>query len=237
MEKQSLARQVAAQLRSSIASEEYRPGTRLPTEFDLATTLGVSRSTVRSALKELAVLGLIHTEHGVGSFVVEPPAVRVGLAHLDSITESIRATGREPGMAYAHRVRRHVMPEEAAQMGVSVDTQIFEIRRTIFADREVLAFSYDLLPAAIFPAGFDIETLEGSLFAMLRERLGIMPHHAEADVHAVHSEHVGWGPDAAAHNLFVLLNQRHYDVTGMLIMFSRTYFIEGRYEFSIYRSL
>lgn len=234
-DKTSLAKQVATQLRSSIAAEEYPRGTRLPTEFELAKSLGVSRSTVRTALKELSVLGLVHTEHGVGTFVVDPPAVSAGLEQLDSITDSIRSQGRVPGMVYASRVLRPVVPEEATQMEVPVHTEVLEIRRTIYADHEVMAFSYDLMPSELLPSGFDITSIEGSLFATMRERLGVFPHHSVADVHAVHSEHVGWGPDGSGHNLFVLLNQRHFDADDRLLLYSRTYFIEGRYEFTIHR--
>lgn len=233
--KVTLAAQTAHSLRSEITAGGYLPGTRLPTEFQLARDLKVSRSTVRAAIKELSVLGLVRTEHGVGTFVVEQPTIRAGLERLDSITESIRSTGRTPGMKYASRLIRSVMPEEAARMEVPADTKIVELRRTIFADQEVMAFSYDLVPLSLFPKDFDIETITGSLFGVFME-LGIKPDHSNAQIHAVNSRHVGWGPDAENFELFVLLNQRHYGVHGELILYSRTYFIEGRYEFTIERS-
>ena len=233
--KQTLAGRTAQHLRAAISAGDYAPGSRLPTEFELAASLGVSRSTVRSALRELAVLGLVRTEHGVGTFVVEQPAVRAGLEQLDSITESIRSMGREPGMRYASRIIRPVLPEEAARMQVPGDTEVVEMRRTIYADNEVMAFSYDLMPASLLPEGFDLATIEGSLFATMVDSFGVHPHHSIAQVHAVHSEHVGWGPEANGHDLFVLLNQLHYDLNDSLLLYSRTYFIEGRYEFTILR--
>lgn len=233
--KQTLSGKVAQQLRSAISSGDYPAGSRLPTEFELSAQLGVSRSTVRSALKELAVLGLVHTEHGVGTFVVEQPVVRAGLEQMDSITDSIRAMGKEPGMDYVSRTIRPVVPDEASRMGMPVNTMVLELRRTIYADGEVMAFSYDLMPTSLLPEGFDINSLSGSLFAAMRERLGHFPHHSMAEVHAVHSDHVGWGPEAERHDLFVLLNQLHYDADDQLLLYSRTYFIEGRYSFTIYR--
>nr|NLD41299.1 GntR family transcriptional regulator [Actinomycetales bacterium] len=233
--KLTLASRTAQQLRAAISAGDYAPGSRLPTEFELARTLGVSRSTIRTALRELAVLRLVRTEHGVGTFVAEQPAVSAGLEQLDSITESIRSTGREPGMRYVSRIVRPVLPEEAARMQVPGDTEVLEMRRTIYADTEVMAFSYDLLPASLLPEGFDIESIEGSLFATMVDRFGVAPHHSTAQVHAVHSEHVGWGPEANGHDLFVLLNQLHFDVNDSLLLYSRTYFIEGRYEFTILR--
>ncbi|HDH03142.1 MAG TPA: FadR family transcriptional regulator [Actinobacteria bacterium] len=49
-----------------------RPGDRLPSERQLADTLGIGRSAVREALKSLAFLGLIEVRQGAGSYVKEP---------------------------------------------------------------------------------------------------------------------------------------------------------------------
>lgn len=231
----TLARRIAWDLRSEIAAGDPLPGSRLATETALAERFGVSRPTVRAALRELEALGLVRTQHGVGTFVVEQPAVRAGLERLESITESIRATGKEPGMTYSSRMRRIVLPDEAANMGVGGDTEVLELRRTILADGEVVAYSYDLMPTAILPDDFVDADLTGSIIGFLREMLGIAAVHAKAEVHAVHSSHVGWGPEAAAHDLFVLLNQLHYDTRDRLVLYSRTYFIEGRYSFTLYR--
>jgi len=233
----TLVSQVSENLRSSLAAGQYAPGSKLPPEAELAAGFGVSRPTVRAALRELETLGLVKTEHGVGTFVVEQPAVRTGLERLDSITESIRATGREPGMVYASRLVRPVLPEEAAKMEVTGDTEVLELRRTILADGEVLAYSYDLMPAHLLPEGVRPDEITGSLFAFLEERVGRMPASAVAEVHAVASNHVGWGNEAATHNLFLLLNQLHHDASGELLLYSRTYFIEGRYTFSLVRSV
>ena len=231
----TLVAQISQALRTQIAAGKLTPGDRLPTEAALSAEFEVSRPTVRAALRELEALGLVRTQHGVGSFVTEHDAVRAGLERMDSITDSIRAQGREPGMVYASRLMRPVLPEEAARMGVDGGTMALEIRRTILADGEIVAFSYDLLPADILPEDFDPEELDGSIFAFMRERLGIYPDHGVAEVHAVTSNHVGWGNEATTHDLFVLLNQLHYDTHDRLIAYSRTYFIEGRYAFTILR--
>lgn len=232
----TLVARISGELQAGLSADTYAPGTRLPTEAQLAEQFGVSRPTVRAALRQLEARGLVRTQHGVGTFVLARRAVQAGLEKMDSITDSIRAMGRQPGMVYASRLKRHVMPDEAAVMGVAGNTEVLELRRTILADGEVVAYSYDLLPLDILPDDFDAATLTGSLFAFFRTQLGIEPHHGEATVHAVHSEHIGWGAESQAHDLFVLLNQLHFDNANRLMMYSRTYFIEGRYNFSIYRS-
>lgn len=63
--------QVADQLRQLIASGAPKPGERLPNEADLAKSFGVSRTTIREALRVLTSEGLIETSRGItgGSFV------------------------------------------------------------------------------------------------------------------------------------------------------------------------
>jgi DNA-binding FadR family transcriptional regulator len=79
--------QLASRLRGQILAGELTPGSRLPNENDLAVTHGVSRSTVREALRLLAAQSLIRTTKGArgGSFVTTPTAGRI----LDSLHSSI----------------------------------------------------------------------------------------------------------------------------------------------------
>lgn len=71
--------QVAAQLRELIVTGQLSPGDQLPTEAELATVFGVSRSTVREALRSLSAQSLVYTSRGVtgGTFVayVDPEMV------------------------------------------------------------------------------------------------------------------------------------------------------------------
>lgn len=70
---------LADELRVQITSGQLRPGDRLPTEPQLCASAGVSRSTVREALRLLASQNLIVTTRGVagGSFVAFPSPAQV----------------------------------------------------------------------------------------------------------------------------------------------------------------
>jgi DNA-binding FadR family transcriptional regulator len=71
VESQRLYRQIADQLSTLIASGEFAEGTRLPSERDLATQLGVSRPSVREALIALEVAGKVEVRVGAGIFVAQ----------------------------------------------------------------------------------------------------------------------------------------------------------------------
>lgn len=232
--KGSRVAKVAGSLRSGIYSEQYPPGSRLPTETQLATDFGVSRPTVRAALRELKAQSLVRTVHGVGTFVEEADPIRTGLEKLDSITESIRSFGHEPGMKYHSRVVRPLIPEEAEKLDLFTDAEALEIRRSILSDGQIVAYSYDLIPIGVFPAGEDPNVVQGSLFEYLRNERGLIPDHAVAEIHAVSSDRIAWDPEAQG-SLYILLDQIHYDADGLALMYSRTYFLEGRYSFLVYR--
>jgi len=72
VEPKRLYRQIADQLAQLIASGEFPAGTRLPAERELATTLGVSRTSVREAIISLEMSGLVEVRVGTGIFVTAP---------------------------------------------------------------------------------------------------------------------------------------------------------------------
>ena len=82
---QTLADQVADQLRHLITSGQYRPGDRIPAERDLAIQLGVGRPAVREALRELRAQGLLVTGRGAQGTTVASlptPAIAAPLSPL-----------------------------------------------------------------------------------------------------------------------------------------------------------
>ena len=65
----SIAEQVYEQLRDLIFRGQFNPGEKLPTERELAHSLGVSRPTIKSAISKLVNMGLVEQRQGQGSFV------------------------------------------------------------------------------------------------------------------------------------------------------------------------
>ena len=72
--KASISKQIAEQLRNAIVNGHFKIGERLPTEDELAQRYGVSRPSVREALKRLAAQNLVRARRGPagGNFVVQP---------------------------------------------------------------------------------------------------------------------------------------------------------------------
>ena len=105
--KASISRQIAEQLREAIVNGQFKIGERLPTEDELAQRYGVSRPSVREALKRLAAQNLVRAKRGPagGNFVIKPSyenlaeslsasatlLVGMGALGIDEIIEARRA--------------------------------------------------------------------------------------------------------------------------------------------------
>ena len=99
-----VSRQVVQQFQAQVRSGKLHPGDKLPPERELAVQFGVGRNSIREALRELDLLGIVESRHGEGTFVANPSA------------EAIMAQAREAGAgivvmgAYGHsRIREFVM--------------------------------------------------------------------------------------------------------------------------------
>ncbi len=66
---ESLRSQVYVQLKSKLMEGVWKIGEKMPSENELCESFGVSRVTVRAALQQLGILGLVETKHGGGTFV------------------------------------------------------------------------------------------------------------------------------------------------------------------------
>src|SRR5215218_1023230 len=73
----ALPDQIAARLIELITDRQLKAGDRLPPERELAASMGVSRSSLREALRALAMMGVTEMRHGDGTYLtsLEPDAL------------------------------------------------------------------------------------------------------------------------------------------------------------------
>jgi GntR family histidine utilization transcriptional repressor len=76
----------------NIGSGKWGHNSRLPSEHQLVSSLGVSRMTVHRALRELTSEGYLHRVQGVGTFVA-PPRAQSTLIEISNIITEIKARG------------------------------------------------------------------------------------------------------------------------------------------------
>src|SRR5919202_6423491 len=89
-----LYHQAASALEAAIEDGRLPRGSKLESELDLAEQLGISRPTMRAAIKQLVDKGLLIRRRGIGTLVAPKP-VRRAIA-LTSLYDDLKEAGREP---------------------------------------------------------------------------------------------------------------------------------------------
>ena len=105
------------------ALEGLEPGTRLPSERELGATLGVGKSSVREALKGLAMLGIIEIRHGEGAFVATRPSAHGQPPH--AIAKAL-SKGHTHDLIEARRLIEGTVARLAAKRRTESDLLEFE---------------------------------------------------------------------------------------------------------------
>ena len=124
---------LADELREEITSGRLQPGSRLPPEPELCVRSGVSRSTVREALRLLASQHLIVTTRGVtgGSFVAHPDAEQLSEALSTGLT--LLSNSAEVGLADLLELRRALeVPAAGLAAQRRTDANLIELRGAMF---------------------------------------------------------------------------------------------------------
>ena len=167
-----LYHQVATHLEQTIASGELVTGSKLQNEVWLAGEFGVSRPTMRAALRELVDKGLVVRRRGIGTVVTGSEPVRRTLA-LSSLFEDLQKAGHHPTTHVLRVEREPADSTVAGALGLDDGTLVVAVERVRFADAEPVAWMRNYLPADV--GDFDEADLaSGSLYALLRSR-GIRP--------------------------------------------------------------
>jgi len=220
---------IADHLAGLIASDSLAPGARLPPERQLATTLGVSRMTVRQALGELERDGLVRRVVGRagGTFVSETPsgeaATRVG-----GISAALR---RAAGASRAELVSAEIEPagkRTAAALGLGRNERVAVIARLRLAGGKPLAVERTSLPSRLFP---DIEDMDlaGSLYDLMDVGFGLRPVRATERLEVAEARPSDARTIGAKRGASVLLVERvGYSADGTPVEFSRDRFRADR---------
>ncbi|MEP7281258.1 MAG: FadR/GntR family transcriptional regulator [Rubrivivax sp.] len=88
----TLAGGLVLALGERVRDGQLAPGSKLPTEAQIVSEFGVSRTVVREALSQLQAAGLVQTRHGVGTFVVGPgsdAAFRIAPRQLETLRDVV----------------------------------------------------------------------------------------------------------------------------------------------------
>ena len=158
--------QVIDRMKQDIAAGVYKEKEKLPSEFELSKTLGVSRATLREALRLLEEDNIIVRRHGVGTFVNSKPVFTSGIEQLTSVSDMIRQAGMEPGAIYLSTSETLSSEEDIKRFHCTADDTVITIERVRTANGEPVVYCIDKVPSDYLPADF-LGRKESSIFTGL----------------------------------------------------------------------
>jgi GntR family transcriptional regulator len=170
-------------LAEEIARGRRSPGSRLPPERALAEHFGVSRVTLRRALAELELAGIV-TRHP-GGWTVASPAIGEPPNALMSFSEMAASRGLTAGGRVLGRDVRPATIDEAEALGLAPGAPLFELERLRSMDGVPILIDRTRIPLSLAPGLEEVDLGERSLYEVLEGRFSMRPTRARFTVEAI----------------------------------------------------
>jgi len=221
-----------------IEHERLEPGRQLPPEPELAGELGVSRPTLREALRSLEDEGIVTRTRGAGTFLAHRLRVLNNLDVNFGVTDAIRAAGMKPGVEQAVTSIERVSAAEAKRMALDPDEDVVVVERVRTADGRPVVFTRDVLPARLLEGHSEVigRLARASVYQALEQDLGLVIHHGLADFAPVRApKHVAARLRVPRSALMLYLRQVDYDGEGRPVLSSHEHHLADAFEFTVVR--
>ena len=161
---QPIIEQVITLLRKRIRDREFSPDNRFPSESSLAEELGVSRTTVRSALAALATEKLIIRRQGDGTYVnTRFIDVTTRFGTIWEFTNIIEANGHQTSIEALKVERRAATHEESCALEIDEGEQVLDIVRLFCADEIPVIYSINVISGSYICDDISPEQVEEPL--------------------------------------------------------------------------
>src|SRR5918999_5947658 len=172
--------QAARALEEAIEDGRLPRGSKLESELDLAEQLGISRPTMRAAIKQLVDKGLLMRRRGIGT-TVAPRPVRRAVA-LTSLYDDLKESGREPSTRVLNFEETPCPPEISEYLGLGATAPVLRFDRLRVAGSDPIALMRNFVPVGLLE--IEREDLERTGLYDLFRQSGINPHVATQRVGA-----------------------------------------------------
>ena len=170
--KAPLYQQLYDAILNKVRSGEYQVGEKIPSEEQLMTIYGVSRVTVRNAIKQLVDENILIKRHGKGTFVSMPSYVE-SMTAGGSFTESGLKMNRKPTTKIISICLKKATGHVAEALGVEKATEVIVIERLRSLDNMPAIFEIDYFRKED-QFMLDLELTDTSLLDILRQYRGVI---------------------------------------------------------------
>ncbi|HBD09263.1 MAG TPA: hypothetical protein DCZ69_13475 [Syntrophobacteraceae bacterium] len=211
-------------------------GQQLPSEPDLARQLGVSRATLREAMRAFETQGLIRRRQGAGTFVVgKVPVMDSGLEVLESVETMAHRMSLSVTVSDLHIEKVLADQDLATALDVPLSTHLTRIRRVMQTDGRPVAYLVDSLPETVLRAEDLQDNFGGSVLDFLLARSD-PPRTSRAAISAIGATaDVAKALEIQRGDVLLHFSAQLFNASGTILACSKTYFIPGYFNFHIVR--
>ncbi len=171
---QSRYLQIADQIRSQIAGGEYALGDQIPTEYELARQLDVSRPTVRQALDLLTREGRLVRIKGSGTFVAQPKLVHESTSFVTGYREESRKKNRTLHTKVVCLETQHAGDQVRNALNLHADATVTRLTRIRHLenmyDNAPVVYTTLYVPTKLFPEMPQLDFTNTSFYDALDSR-------------------------------------------------------------------
>lgn len=223
--------QIEDELAARIEDGDLPAGSRLPTERELAGSLGVSRMTARAALTRLQQRGLVTRRQGSGTFVAEPK-LHQDANHLRGFFEDSLGQGVIPRSTLLAHAERHATRHLASVFGIQLGDTVCEVVRLRSVRREPVVLETSYFPSRLVPGLLDLDLETSSIYRLLDQHFGVRPVRAVQSLEPVTAS----ASDAELLQVprgapLMLVERTGWDARGRTIEFARDVYRGDRSRF------
>lgn len=180
-----IANQVTEILTDRIRTHEYAPGSRLPSESDLAIELRVSRATIRSALAKMAGEGLVVRRQGDGTYVNENIVqVPTRMGGMWDFLRLIEHSGHQPTTTLLSSKERSSTQVESDALRIDLGEPVLALRRLFCADGDPVILVESVIPVGLILYPVERETGALPINELLRQHCDQTIAYTIVDIHA-----------------------------------------------------
>ncbi|KXT80580.1 trehalose operon repressor [Streptococcus oralis] len=168
-------------LKQQIQAETYPVGNFLPSEHELMALYGVSRDTVRKALKNLQEEGLIRKIRGQGSQVIQEETVNFPVSNLTSYQELVTELGLQSKTNVVSLDKIIIDKKTALLTGFPEFRLVWKVVRQRVVDDQVSVLDTDYLDMELIPR-LSRDIAEQSIYAYLEGELKLVIAYAQKEI-------------------------------------------------------
>jgi GntR family transcriptional regulator len=230
--------QLREALRRDIRERGLAPGDRLPTETQLGERYGVSRATIRQAVGDLELEGVLRRVQGKGTFVATPKIQHVPV--LTSFSELLRSQGYEPSHRLLESSIVGAPVDVAGGLGIDEGEPCRYLWRLFAADGEPVGVSQTWLPLAVIGDEVDRWIERGaandrSLYELLEEGADEpVLHRATETINPCPADPaVAELLDCPRQTPLLLIHRATFTAADRPLEWTRLMFVPGRYEYRV----